>query len=55
MPSAALAGGRSRPAAVPGGLALLTGSARTRFGAFAAGIASANDPKYTVVPLRKGE
>ncbi|MGQ4378648.1 NrfD/PsrC family molybdoenzyme membrane anchor subunit [Streptomyces sp. SAS_267] len=52
---AALAGGRSRPVAVLGGLALLAGSACTRFGVFAAGIASANDPKYTVVPQRKGE
>lgn len=38
-----------------GGLALLAGSACTRFGVFAAGIASAEDPKYTVVPQRKGE
>jgi DMSO reductase anchor subunit len=53
--SAALAGGRSRPVAVLGGLALLAGSACTRFGVFAAGIASAKDPKYTVVPQRKGE
>ncbi|MEU1535371.1 NrfD/PsrC family molybdoenzyme membrane anchor subunit [Streptomyces fagopyri] len=52
--TAALAGGRSRPAAVAGGLALLGGSVCTRFGVFAAGIASAEDPKYTVVPQRKG-
>ncbi|MEU3985545.1 NrfD/PsrC family molybdoenzyme membrane anchor subunit [Streptomyces sp. NPDC026672] len=48
---AALAG-RSRPAALAGGLALLAGSACTRFGIFAAGVASAEDPKYTVVPQR---
>ncbi|MFJ8803450.1 NrfD/PsrC family molybdoenzyme membrane anchor subunit [Streptomyces sp. NPDC102487] len=50
--TAALAGGRSRPAAALGGLALLTGSVCTRFGVFAAGMASAEDPKYTVVPQR---
>ncbi|MGW2063374.1 hypothetical protein ACWCO9_22490, partial [Streptomyces sp. NPDC001937] len=43
------------PAAVVGGLALLAGSVCTRFGVFAAGIASAEDPKYTVVPQQKGE
>ncbi|WP_240529593.1 NrfD/PsrC family molybdoenzyme membrane anchor subunit [Streptomyces mangrovisoli] len=53
--TAALAGGRSRPAAVLGGLALLGGSVCTRFGVFAAGIASAQDPQYTVVPQREGE
>ncbi|MFD9006674.1 hypothetical protein ACFV0T_38005 [Streptomyces sp. NPDC059582] len=36
-----------------GGLALLAGSVCTRFGGFAAGIASAEDPKYTVAPQRK--
>jgi formate-dependent nitrite reductase membrane component NrfD len=36
-----------------GGLALLTGSALTRFGLFEAGLASARDPKYTVVPQRE--
>ncbi|MEU6678700.1 NrfD/PsrC family molybdoenzyme membrane anchor subunit [Streptomyces sp. NPDC046925] len=49
---AAVLGGRSRPVAVAGGLAMLAGSACTRFGIFAAGIASAEDPKYTVVPQR---
>ncbi|WP_326819019.1 polysulfide reductase NrfD [Streptomyces sp. NBC_01762] len=53
--TAALAGGRNRPAAVVAGLALLAGSVCTRFGVFAAGIASAEDPKYTVVPQQKGE
>jgi hypothetical protein len=47
--------GRSRPAAVASGLALLAGSACTRFGIFAAGVASAEDPKYTVVPQRAGD
>ncbi|MFF8308766.1 NrfD/PsrC family molybdoenzyme membrane anchor subunit [Streptomyces lydicus] len=50
--TAALMGGRHRPAAVTAGLALLAGSACTRFGIFAAGIASAEDPAYTVVPQR---
>ncbi len=48
----ALFGGRARPLAAASGLALLAGSACTRFGIFAAGIASAEDPKYTVVPQR---
>ncbi|MFD4878628.1 NrfD/PsrC family molybdoenzyme membrane anchor subunit [Streptomyces sp. NPDC058420] len=47
-----LLGRRSRSAAVVAGLALLAGSACTRFGIFAAGVASAQDPKYTVVPQR---
>ncbi|BCL32612.1 NrfD/PsrC family molybdoenzyme membrane anchor subunit [Streptomyces aurantiacus] len=45
--------GRHRPAAAASGLALLAGSACTRFGVFAAGVASAEDPKYTVVPQRE--
>ncbi|MBK9101692.1 MAG: polysulfide reductase NrfD [Austwickia sp.] len=44
--------GRRRPAAIAGGLALLAGSVATRFGVFEAGLASARDPKYTVVPQR---
>ncbi|SOE58917.1 Polysulphide reductase, NrfD [Streptomyces sp. OV198] len=47
-----LLGRHSRPAAVASGLALLAGSACTRFGLFAAGVASAKDPKYSVVPQR---
>ncbi|MET9533144.1 NrfD/PsrC family molybdoenzyme membrane anchor subunit [Streptomyces sp. NPDC006649] len=43
----------ARPAAALGGLALLAGSACTRFGVFAAGIASAEDPRHTVVPQRE--
>ncbi|WP_329396008.1 NrfD/PsrC family molybdoenzyme membrane anchor subunit [Streptomyces melanogenes] len=45
-------GGHRRAVAVASGLALLAGSACTRFGVFAAGIASAEDPKYTVLPQR---
>jgi hypothetical protein len=47
-----LLGGRSRPAAVGAGAALLVGSACTRFGVFRAGLASADDPRYTVEPQR---
>jgi hypothetical protein len=42
----------SRAAARVAGLALLSGSACTRFGIFEAGQASARDPKYTIVPQR---
>jgi hypothetical protein len=48
-----LLAGRSRAAAVVSGAALLAGSACTRFGVFEAGIESARDPKYTVVPQRE--
>lgn len=48
-----LLGRRSRPMAVLSGVALLAGSACTRFGIFEAGQASARDPKYTVVPQRQ--
>jgi formate-dependent nitrite reductase membrane component NrfD len=44
---------RSRLAAAAAGLALLTGSALQRFGTFAAGVASTEDPKYVVVPQRQ--
>jgi formate-dependent nitrite reductase membrane component NrfD len=50
--AAALLGRRSRVAAGVAGLALLAGSACTRFGIFRAGIASADDPRYTVEPQR---
>lgn len=50
---AALIGHRHRAAAVGGGALLLAGSACTRFGIFAAGIASADDPAYTVTPQRE--
>ncbi|MGW7642011.1 NrfD/PsrC family molybdoenzyme membrane anchor subunit [Streptomyces decoyicus] len=52
---AALGGRRHRAAAVAGGLALLAGSACTRFGVFAAGLASAEDPAYTVLPQRAAQ
>ncbi|WP_375424263.1 NrfD/PsrC family molybdoenzyme membrane anchor subunit [uncultured Friedmanniella sp.] len=50
---ALLLGGRSRLGAALSGVALLAGSACTRFGVFEAGIESAHDPKYTVVPQRE--
>jgi hypothetical protein len=43
---------RSRSAAVVAGGALMAGSALTRLGIFAAGMASAEDPRYTVEPQR---
>lgn len=49
----AVAGRRRRWSAVLSGLALLAGSALTRFGVFDAGIASANDPAHIVVPQRE--
>jgi hypothetical protein len=45
--------GRDRRIAAASGLALLAGSACTRFGIFHAGQDSARDPKYTVVPQRE--
>ncbi|WP_063836959.1 NrfD/PsrC family molybdoenzyme membrane anchor subunit [Phaeacidiphilus oryzae] len=39
--------------AAPAGAALLAGSLCTRLGVFHAGIASAEDPKYTVLPQRR--
>ncbi|MFJ6071907.1 NrfD/PsrC family molybdoenzyme membrane anchor subunit [Streptomyces sp. NPDC093065] len=47
------AGGRGRAVAALAGAALLTGSAALRFGVFHAGVASAEDPKYTVLPQRE--
>lgn len=49
----ALAGRRSRAVSAVAGAALMAGSLCTRFGVFDAGIASAEDPKYTVVPQRE--
>jgi hypothetical protein len=46
-------GRRKRWSAALSGLALLAGSALTRFGVFDAGIASANDPAHIVVPQRE--
>jgi hypothetical protein len=44
---------RSRIGSVLSGVALLAASALTRYGIFEAGMASARDPKYTVVPQRE--
>ncbi|EFL28851.1 polysulphide reductase, NrfD [Streptomyces himastatinicus ATCC 53653] len=49
----ALLARRNRTAAVLSGTALLAASACTRFGVFHAGMRSAEDPKYTVVPQRE--
>ena len=49
----ALSGRRSRAVSVVSGAALMAGSLCTRFGVFEAGIVSAKDPKYTVVPQRE--
>ena len=45
--------GRTRPGSVVGGVLLATGSLLTRMGVFEAGMQSAKDPKYTVVPQRE--
>jgi hypothetical protein len=44
---------RSRTARRLAGASFVAGSAVTRFGVFEAGLASARDPKYTVVPQRE--
>jgi formate-dependent nitrite reductase membrane component NrfD len=49
----ALLSGRSRAAAALSGTALIAASAATRWGIYHAGMASAGDPKYTVVPQRQ--
>lgn len=49
----AVLGRRSRLASALSGAALLAASAATRFGIFAAGTASVQDPRYTVVPQRE--
>jgi formate-dependent nitrite reductase membrane component NrfD len=49
----ALIGRRSRIVSATAGIALLAGSACTRFAIFEAGQESADDPKYTVVPQRE--
>jgi DMSO reductase anchor subunit len=49
----ALLGRRSRAVSAVSGAALLASSAATRWGIFHAGMQSANDPKYTVVPQRE--
>ena len=45
--------GRRRAGAVAAGALLAAGSLLTRFGVFEAGLVSARDPKYTVVPQRE--
>ncbi|MGH9087015.1 MAG: NrfD/PsrC family molybdoenzyme membrane anchor subunit [Acidimicrobiales bacterium] len=49
----ALVGGRRRALSALSGACLLAGSACTRFAVFEAGLTSAEDPKYTVVPQRQ--
>jgi Polysulphide reductase, NrfD len=49
----ALAARRSRVISALSGAALLAASAATRWGVFHAGLASANDPKYTIIPQRE--
>ncbi|GAB7037643.1 polysulfide reductase NrfD [Catenuloplanes niger JCM 9533] len=48
----AVLGRRSRVVSALSGAALLAASAATRFGIFDGGVASARDPKYTVIPQR---
>jgi hypothetical protein len=45
--------GRTRLGQVASGTLLAAGSLLTRFGVFDAGMVSARDPKYTVVPQRE--
>jgi hypothetical protein len=47
------AGGRSRLLSAVAGLTYIGASIATRFGVFEAGLASARDPKYVVVPQRE--
>ena len=49
----AVLGGRTRLGRVASGTLLAAGSLLTRFGVFEAGMVSAKDPKYTVVPQRQ--
>jgi formate-dependent nitrite reductase membrane component NrfD len=51
--AAALLGRRSRVASALAGTALLAGSALTRFAIFEAGLTSAENPRYTIVPQRR--
>lgn len=50
---AAIAGRRSRLLSGVAGAALLTGAVCTRFGVYQAGLVSAADPAYTVLPQRE--
>jgi hypothetical protein len=49
----AVLGRRSRVASALSGAALLAASLATRFGIYTGGVASAKDPKYTVLPQRE--
>lgn len=49
----AIAGSRNRPMSALAGAAFVAGSVCTRFAVFEAGLQSARDPKYTVVPQRE--
>jgi hypothetical protein len=49
----AVLGRRSRVVSALAGASLLAASALTRFGVFEAGMATARDPKYTIVPQRR--
>jgi hypothetical protein len=49
----AFLGRRSRAVSALSGVALLAASALTRFGIFDGGVASARDPRYTVIPQRE--
>ncbi|MGK5682037.1 NrfD/PsrC family molybdoenzyme membrane anchor subunit [Actinoplanes sp. URMC 104] len=49
----AVVGRRSRVVSALAGVSLLAGSLLTRFGVFEAGVESAKDPRYTVVPQRE--
>ncbi len=49
----ALLGRRSRLVSALSGAALLAASVATRFGVYRGGVASARDPRYTVVPQRE--
>jgi formate-dependent nitrite reductase membrane component NrfD len=51
--ASAVLGRRSRAVSALAGASLVTASAMTRFGIFEAGMASARDPKYTIVPQRR--
>jgi DMSO reductase anchor subunit len=48
-----LVAGRSRLGQIASGTLLAAGSLLTRFGVFEAGMASAKDPKYTVIPQKE--
>jgi hypothetical protein len=45
--------GRTRLGAITSGMLLAAGSLLTRFGVFDAGMASAGDPEYSVIPQRE--